>query len=904
MKYLNKTATKSYKKNNKFFMKKIFWFFLIILIFFTGILTERFDLKLQIKSFTSELIDTTANRIYSAFSNKKAKLIIDINYKNYMEILSSRDKSIKSQRASEDIHDWVAAKMTLNNKSYKIKIKLKGVHNEHWIHPNKWSFKIKLANDQSINGIKRFSIQQPKTRDFLYEWLFMKTLEKEKLIAHRTKYLETIVNGNNLGVYFFEEQHSKQLIENNKRREGPIIGLDKNLWINEVNNRNDLTVNVLEDTFWRAKIKAVQFKDDKIGTVQEIYLKNAIKLFEDFRSDKVKLDEVFDVKQLATLMAVKAIFGTIEFDWRDIKFYYNPITSLLEPIGREVHISQNFNSTNAWWIDSSPSGFLHSLDQKDFVNLLYNNQSFYKLYLSELYRLSEDNYLKKIIEINKKEFDDYKRLLEINFPTEKIFSEQHLDETRKIIRKTLNPIQGINAYFVDYKEDHILLSIQNAQRLPIELKGIKFIDGKELLLKNSIVINGKKHNKPMESFLLKLPCSNNLNSNDINSIKLLPIKNCQIYLTDDNRKFISESNKVIFRILGQNTIKEASISRFYRAEGVKIKKTSQINSLNLKNLPYFKIDYKNKEINFNQERIIINKKLIIPEGFIVNFSQGTEIILSDLGQIISYSPINMIGTKDNPIIFRSNFQGSVREYRNYFKDDSRNYGYGLSVINAKSKSHIEHTVFKRLAAPSLNTGEGFLGAINFYRSDVNIENSEFYENLRGDDYLNIISSNFLIKYVKMQNINYDAIDFDFSNGSIEDISIIDTNNDALDFSGSKVEAINIFIDNVRDKGISAGEESTIDIKNIKLNNANIAVASKDLSKLNIKGIEIKNSNIAVAAFQKKPEFGPGYIVIEDIIIKDTLKKYVSEQNSVIKINNKNIEASDNSSIEFLSKFLK
>ena len=71
------------------------------------------------------------------------------------------------------------------------------------------------------------SIQQPKTRDFLYEWL-LKVLE-EKLISHRTKYLETVVNGNSLGIYFFE-QHSKELIENNKE-EGPIIGLNKNLWI-------------------------------------------------------------------------------------------------------------------------------------------------------------------------------------------------------------------------------------------------------------------------------------------------------------------------------------------------------------------------------------------------------------------------------------------------------------------------------------------------------------------------------------------------------------------------------------------------------------------------------------------------------------------------------------------------
>ena len=210
--------------------------------------------------------------------------------------------------------------MKIKDKDYKIKIKLKGVHSEHWEHPKKWSFKIKLLDDKTIDGVKRFSIQRPRTRDYLYEWLFMEVLKEENLIYHRTKYPEIIINGENLGVYFLEEQHSKQLIENNKRREGPIIGLDKNLWIKEINNLNDLTVNVLEDSFLRAAIKPVQFDNDKTGTEQEIYLKNAINLFEDFRRNKIEINQAFDLKQLATLMAIKVIFGSQEFDWRDINF--------------------------------------------------------------------------------------------------------------------------------------------------------------------------------------------------------------------------------------------------------------------------------------------------------------------------------------------------------------------------------------------------------------------------------------------------------------------------------------------------------------------------------------------------------------------------------------------------------
>ena len=89
-------------------------------------------------------------------------------------------------------------------------------------------------------------------------------------------------------------------------------------------------------------------------------------------------------------MAVKAMFGSSEFDWRDIKFYYNPITALLEPIGREVHIDKNFSNINAWWIYNENNIFGSSDDLK-FPSLLFSDKKFYELYLTELFRLTEKN---------------------------------------------------------------------------------------------------------------------------------------------------------------------------------------------------------------------------------------------------------------------------------------------------------------------------------------------------------------------------------------------------------------------------------------------------------------------------------------------------------------------------------
>ena len=867
MKYINKKLI----DKKKFFPFKINkYFFLFLLIFFLGIWTERFDFKYKIINFSKDITNTLSSRIFSSFS-KSEKIILNLNYENYSKILSSRQISIKSMRASEDIHKWVNGNLIYNDDKYDIKLKLKGVHSEHWEDPKKWSFKIKLLNDKSIDGIKRFSIQQPKTRDYLYEWLFMKVLEEEGLIFHRTKFLEASINGESLGLYFLEEQHSKQLIENNKRREGPIIGLDKNLWINEANNVHNLIINTMQDSFWRAKIKPVQFNDEKIGTEQELYLKNAIGLFEEFRKNNNKLNETFDSLQLAKLMAIKAIFGSSEFDWRDVKFYYNPITSLLEPIGREVHISKNFGNMNAWWVNNYDTS-VKTNDQISFLNLLYSDKNFFKLYLSELYRLSDKDYINQIILKNKIEFEKNNKLLKANFPLNHVFSTEHMEKVRNIIRNTLNPIQGVNAYFIEYKDNQFIFSIQNTQHLPVKLNKLILNDGTTISLNYEKIISGKKNRQPVKNNLIKFSC-NQLKKKDL----------CKNNL--DEKNYLKQNTKITYNILGQTIEIESNILKFYKVDETLTKKKLSFNLNQLNNLKYLKINAEKNEIYFNNESLIIKERLLIPSGFKIFLKAGTEIIFQEDGQIISYSPFFIDGEENNPV----KIIADVKKI-----DGLNKYGNGFSILNAKSQSVIKNTHFINLKSPSLSSGEGLLGGINIYRSDIIFKNCKFIGN-QGEDFLNLISSEFQIKNVFMENINFDAIDFDFSKGKIENITIIKVGNDALDFSGSEVTAKNIFIDGAGDKGISAGEKSIINLNDLKIKNSNIGIASKDLSKVSATNITISNANIVAAAYQKKVEYGPGLIDIKNINQSNNSNTYLAEKNSVIKVNKDII---DNTNINY------
>jgi len=144
----------------------------------------------------------------------------------------------------------------------------------------------------------------------------------------------------------------------------------------------------------------------------------------------------------------------------------------------------------------------------------------------------------------------------------------------------------------------------------------------------------------------------------------------------------------------------------------------------------------------------------------------------------------------------------------------------------------------------------------------------------------------------------DALDVDFGEGKINDSIFMfcgfqNGNGDCLDFSGSMMEIENVLVNNAGDKGISLGEQSTLTLIDSKVINTKIGVAVKDFSRATIKGLTIKDSKIGLAAFQKKPEFGPGTLIAENLVMKKVKQPFLKEKYSRISVDSQEIEAETN-----------
>ena len=148
------------------------------------------------------------------------------------------------------------------------------------------------------------------------------------------------------------------------------------------------------------------------------------------------------------------------------------------------------------------------------------------------------------------------------------------------------------------------------------------------------------------------------------------------------------------------------------------------------------------------------------------------------------------------------------------------------------------------------------GGINIYNSKVSIENI-IINNAKGEDAINIIDSSYYINNIEINNAKSDGIDLDFSNGELINSTFIDIGGDAIDLSGSNSNISKTYINNVKDKAISIGERSIININGARIMNTEIGIAIKDESELFGNNIEIQNSRFSdVITFIKKNYYGP------------------------------------------------
>ncbi|MEM8891536.1 MAG: hypothetical protein AAGD28_26395, partial [Bacteroidota bacterium] len=325
---------------------------------------------------------------------------------------------------------------------------------------------------------------------------------------------------------------------------------------------------------------------------------------------------------------------------------------------------------------------------------------------------------------------------------------------------------------------------------------------------------------------------------------------------------VADAQKLQFKLPGLDKVYESRILPWSRElQEIPLASTSD----ELKENEFLKIEGKKVLISGNHQ---IKEDILIPAGYEVEILPGTRLDFIQKAAFISRSVVHLLGTEEQPIHLLSSDKTAA----------------GFTVLQAAEKSVISYTNIEHFDA--LNKAQWRLtGALCFYESKVELKHVLVHEN-QCEDAINIIRSEFDIRNSVISHSFSDGLDVDFGKGDIRDLLCISTGNDGVDVSGSRVNLYGLEVNDPGDKGISVGEESFVIVYDAKIKGANIALASKDLSNAEVKKIEISSCNTAFTAYQKKPEFGPAKIKVEELILDKVNFLHLIERGSELRLKGK------------------
>jgi hypothetical protein len=880
----NKITSKFYKY---YFLFTIFTFGLLVYIFFNLGIWESSKKEILYKIHNNGIVNYKYAPKMLVYALKKKlysykTIYVHINQKNKIALEKNRlDKNnyISSQNSSGALDlgevDFISANasITSENKKIKTNIRLKGDRDIHFKNTKNSSYKFNLKGKNTIWGLEKFSIQKPIIRNYLHEWIFHELMSEGDLIKIKYDFIYFNLNGQNMGLYVLEEGFGKELLERNKRRNGPIFSL------NEAFEWEDI---------YKAKFE-VYDKKNWLKKENINVPKKAIENFKNFLNDKIKLEEIFDIKKWAWYFAVADLtythHGVLP---KSVRFYYNPINGKFEPIPYDGHrMHPNY------------SKYLHDFDHKtifDRAKIDINKPDKFLLdkFLNKFFFLNSNNkklnelfyfeYIKAIKKISSKKFlDDFFELREneINKITSAIYSDsfKYADDWR---RKS-----GIGLYYYDKRD--IYFRANKLLNLFSPKKSAIFIEDSD----KSLVI----HNKHIHNINLNL--SEIVCEVSIEGVTILKNTSLDInlkypkHILSKEKIFPAQSNKCNYL----SFIEKKSDIRFN-------KKIDEINGnqklSKLKNENYKKYFLKKGNNLFLKKDVIeISENILIPKNNNIIIKSGEKILLKNNAFIFSKSPWQ-IGGKGEKV---------------FIGGEANNFGGGLLIFDTNNTSTIQNTNFEYLKGLQKNDntfnylGESInnyqsnfilFGSINFYKSNLEIKNTSF-RNILSEDAINIIKSDYIIKDTKFSEIFADAIDLDFSNGKVIGSNFENIGNDAIDFSGSKSSVLNSNFNNIGDKVISIGELSEINISDIKAINSYIGVVSKDGSKAFVNNVQFNNVEIPFAAYKKKNQYSFAKMNISNIKADDYLTKSIRDKESKIFERNKEIGKFDEDILTVINK---
>jgi len=761
-------------------------------------------------------------------------------------------------------NDWVKASIIVDNgnnqRKTEVKIRLKGDLEDHFIDPRKWSVRINVRNKQLVMGMSKFSLQAPHTRNYQNAAMLASMMRSVGVLAPGYFFVDVRINDKIVGIMALEEHFTKEMVESQKRREGPIIAVDEDWsWQQRFLNYNRISMEELEASAEKLNVELDPFFQDQSnlatrdlpvrvfqsglyvpGTIRNQNVVRGTSLLRDLLDGRISSSSTFDYEKTSRWWIVAhtwhAKHGIAMLNRR---FYFDPVSNRLEPVSFDNDADPlgeypGITTDPSLWSMLSEPKFQQSIRDAILKNSeLLNSPEFRSRFSSEqdkyLRILQLDNMTPARVTVDQLEKNlaaiSQELTLRKNEYGKRVFEPDGIDEYRLKFLKVFDELDLLHTHirpFLFLEGDDAYLEIKNLTLRDITIHSVSFSQQPERnLVPVGIYIpayelGGKKH---IFSSLIDVA------GFDLND-------QMKVVYTSQDQEY---TKPVILQFRNHDSrfpSQEETVGWFKRNRILREPET--------------------KTITFPAGNYVVETNLEFPNGWLVKFLPGAVIEFKKGATLKVNGPIQSLGHVEQPVKLVINTDPE--------RGQLGSWG-GLLILKANQESLMQHTVVLGSPGPRLATQQdshGLTGCITFYKSDVQIKDSVF-SGLQCEDALNIMNSKFSIDGLEIVNPSADAFDSDFSNGIITNSVFRTIENDGIDISGSRVEIHSSQFFDIGDKAVSVGEGSTLGASQLTIVSADAGVVSKDKSVVNIRNSDFENVGNALMAYVKKEEWGPAEI---------------------------------------------
>ncbi|MBN1313526.1 MAG: CotH kinase family protein [Anaerolineae bacterium] len=391
-------------------------------------------------------------------------LIIDMSFETYNQLLSQREQALEAGVSIPSAGDFVTATAQLDGATVPINIRLPAGPAAYLGADERWSFEVRTQDGLDLLGMQRFYLADPVANNWLNQWAFARALEQEGVLVARYQFVRLIFNGRDWGIYALQEGFDSELLTEQRRQEGVIVEFDADLlWESVAHFQDDLRVATTDPV---ANLSAADVQYFEVDAFRDATIdrdpslsaqrERAIGLLRALQTGRLPASEVFDVQQYGRFLALVDLWGaTQSTSLVNLRYYYNPTSDRLEPIG--------FNG------DPLRTGERLSLAAT------YGDPILQAAYVEQALRISQPGYLDQLQAELEPEFQQLQHIVQAQAEGETLTPPwDELRRRQEQIQRSLDPVQPVFAYLgtpTQAMSGTLGIDVGNILNLPVEIVG-------------------------------------------------------------------------------------------------------------------------------------------------------------------------------------------------------------------------------------------------------------------------------------------------------------------------------------------------------------------------------------------------------------------------------------------------